>query len=199
MACVKATSFASEIAPLLVPPGERALFMYAPPRNYVASILAGENSVIELKNLVAFRERRLSGRGIAMPPPRNDADRAAIAWACEMTTLEAAAEAMSDQSVAWADFDTLLADTASELGRVAGFFGFATDERRLDTIARGPLMQRYSKDQSYEYSPQLRVDLISQEMRLQGREIEAALAMLRQAAEKAPLLQRALERSTPDH
>jgi hypothetical protein len=106
---------------------------------------------------------------------------------------------MSDQSVAWADFDTLLADTASELGRVAGFFGFATDERRLDTIARGPLMQRYSKDQSYEYSPQLRVDLIAQEMRLQGREIEAALAMLRQAAEKAPLLQRALERSTPDH
>jgi hypothetical protein len=199
MACVKATSFASEIAPLLVPPGERALFMYAPPRNYVASILAGENSVIELKNLVAFRERRLSGRGIAMPPPRNDADRAAIAWVCEMTTLEAAAEAMSDQSVAWADFDTLLADTASELGRVAGFFGFATDERRLDTIARGPLMQRYSKDQSYEYSPQLRVDLIAQEMRLQGREIEAALAMLRQAAEKAPLLQRALERSTPDH
>src|SRR5436305_13757806 len=40
IACVKATSFASEIAPALVPRGERALFMYANPRNYVASILA---------------------------------------------------------------------------------------------------------------------------------------------------------------
>src|SRR5215210_8336367 len=36
-ACVKATSFVSEIAADLVPRGERALFMYATPRNYVAS------------------------------------------------------------------------------------------------------------------------------------------------------------------
>src|SRR5437016_5255485 len=32
IACVKATSFVSEIAPQLVPRGERALFMYATPR-----------------------------------------------------------------------------------------------------------------------------------------------------------------------
>src|SRR5690349_24823851 len=32
-ACVKATSFVSEIAPVLVPAGERALFMFARPRN----------------------------------------------------------------------------------------------------------------------------------------------------------------------
>ena len=51
IACVKATSFASEIAPQLVPPGERALFMYATPQNYVASILAGENSLQELRML----------------------------------------------------------------------------------------------------------------------------------------------------
>ena len=44
-ACVKATSFVSEIAPELVPSAERALFMFATPRNYIASILAGENSV----------------------------------------------------------------------------------------------------------------------------------------------------------
>ena len=53
IACVKATSFASEIAPDLVPAGERALFMYATPRNYIASILAGENSVKELRMLAA--------------------------------------------------------------------------------------------------------------------------------------------------
>jgi len=50
VACVKATSFVSEIAADLVPPGERALFMYATPRNYVASILAGENSGRELRH-----------------------------------------------------------------------------------------------------------------------------------------------------
>ena len=199
IACVKATSFASETAPLLVPSGERALFMYAGPRNYVASILAGENSLIELRSLTPFREQRLTNRGIGMPPVRNDADRAAVAWACEMATLEAVAEAMSDRQIAWTDFDAMLGDMASELGRVASFFGFAASKDRLAAVTSGPLMQRYSKDPSYEYSPRLREDLIAQEMRLQGREIEAALAMLREAAEKAPLLQRALKRSTPDH
>src|SRR5437763_5854248 len=92
VACVKATSFASEIAPALVPPGERALFMYATPRNYIASILAGENSLKELHALAGARRQRLEARGITFPEPRNDAGRAAVAWACEMTSLEAAAE-----------------------------------------------------------------------------------------------------------
>src|SRR3954454_14937934 len=55
IACVKATSFVSEIAPALVPPGERALFMFAGPRNYIATILAGENSLKELHALGEMR------------------------------------------------------------------------------------------------------------------------------------------------
>jgi hypothetical protein len=195
IACVKATSFASEIAPRLVPPGERALFMFAGPQNYVATILAGENSVKELRALEAYRAQRLAARGIRFGAPRNDADRAAAAWACEMTTLEAAADGMSDRQVEWADFDAMLSDMATELKRVVAHFGFAATEDRTAAIASGPLMQRYSKDPSYEYSPNLRRQLLEQELRLQGREIDGALAMLRAASEKSPLLARALSRA----
>src|SRR5438270_2314070 len=104
IACVKATSFASEIAPQLVPPGERALFMYATPRNYIASILAGENSLQELRMLAASRAKRLARRVSVLGPAHNDAELAAIAWACEMTALEGAADAMADRRIAWADF-----------------------------------------------------------------------------------------------
>ena len=194
-ACVKATSFASEIASLLLPPSERALFMYAQPRNYVASILAGENSVKELHALADYRARRLAARGIDLPSARNDAERAASAWACEMTTLEAASEEMADRMIDWADFDVMLGNMQSELGRAAAFFGFSADPERLSEISAGPLMQRYSKDPNYEYSPSLRGDLIAQEIRLQGRDIEGALAMLRSAAEKSPLLARAFGRA----
>lgn len=195
MACVKATSFASEIAPELIPAGERALFMYAAPRNYIASILAGENSVKELRALESYRTERLERRGTTLGPLRNDADRAAAAWACEMTTLEAAASAMADRQVAWADFDAMLGDMPRELGRAAAFFGFAVDEERLAAIASGPLMRRYSKDATYEYSPGLRQELIDQELRIQGREIEQALAMLAAASEKSPLLANGLSRA----
>jgi hypothetical protein len=195
VACVKATSYVSEIAEALVPRGEPALFMYAKPRNYVASILAGENSLKELHALSEYRDQRLASRGIAFPEARNDAERAAIAWACEMASIEAAAEAMHDRDIAWADFDVMLGDISSELGRIATFFGFSADPARLEAIATGPLMKRYSKALEYEYSPALRSQLIAQEMRLGGREIEAALAMLRANAEKSLLLARALERT----
>jgi len=195
IACVKATSFASEIAADLVPPGERALFVYASPRNYAASILAGENSVKELHTLADYRYQRLASRGVVLPAPRHDADRAAAAWACEMVTLEAAGEVMADRQLAWADFDAMLREMTAELDRVASFFGFDADAVTLDAIAHGPLMTRYSKDPNYEYSPTLREQLIAQEIRLRGDEIDAALAMLRSAAEKSPLLARAMDRA----
>jgi hypothetical protein len=195
IACIKATSFASEIAPQLVPSGERALFMHANPRNYVASILAGENSVGELHALADFRAQRLGMRGISLPVPRNDADLAATAWTCEMTALEAAAETMMDREIAWLDFDAMLQDTGGELARISAFFGFAASEDRLNEIAGGPLMARYSKNPSYDYSPKLRRELIEQELRLRGREIDGALAMLRAAAEKSPQLARVLARA----
>lgn len=195
VACVKATSYVSELAPALVPPGERALLIYAKPLNYVASILAGENSLKELHALGEYRRKRLEARGIVFPRPSNDAERAVVAWACEMTSLEAAAEAMHDREIAWADFDIMLAGMSRELGRVAEFFGFDGEAPRLQAIAEGLLMRRYSKALEYEYSPGLRNELIAQEIRLQGREIDSALAILRVSSEKSLLLARALERT----
>jgi hypothetical protein len=195
LACVKATSFVSEIAPGLVPAGERALFMYASPRNYIASILAGENSVKELRMLANVRAQRVATRVMDFPAASTDAQLAAAAWACEMTSLESAAERMPDRSIEWLDFDRMLADVPAALSRAANHFGFAADQSRLIEIATSPLMTRYSKAMEYDYSPRLRRDLIVEAESRHGRDIESALAMLRSAAEKSPLLARAVARS----
>jgi hypothetical protein len=196
-ACVKATSFVSEIAAELVPGGQRALFMSATPRNYVASILAGENSVRELRILGASRAQRMAARVQFSTPQPTDAHLAAAAWACEMTSLEAAAEGMPDRHIAWADFDRMLSDMEGELRRVADFFGFAAD--RVEAIAKGPLMSRYSKALQYDYTPSLRRELIDETIDHHRRDIEDALAMLVTAAEKSPLLERALQRATAEN
>lgn len=190
-ACVKATSFTSEIAPELVPARERALFMFATPGNYVASILAGDASVKELRMLAGHRTERLGRRAIHLAAEK-DAELAAVAWAAEMTALEAAAEAMADRQIAWADFDAMLGDPEAELGRIAEFFGFGGDVR---AIASGPLMGRYSKALEYEYSPTLRREIIAESGHRHGRDIDDALAMLHAASEKSPLLARALART----
>jgi hypothetical protein len=194
-ACVKATSFVSEIAPQLVPAGERALFMTASPRNYIASILAGENSVRELHSLAPVRTARLRQRGADFPAAGNDAALAAIAWACETIALESAAEAMADRRIGWADFDAMLTDMPAALARVAEDFGFAAEPGRIREIAEGPLMGRYSKGPEHAYSAALRGELIAEATAAHGREIDDALAMLGRAAEKSPLLARALGRA----
>jgi hypothetical protein len=195
IACVKATSLVSEIAAALIPPAERALFMYAAPRNYIASILAGENSVKELRMLAVSRAQRLASRVSAIGPAHSDAELAGVAWACEMTALESSADAMAGGRILWADFDRMLTDMPAALRSVTGHFGFAIDDETLKSIASGPLMTRYSKALEYDYSADLRRDLIEEAGQQHGPQIESALAMLRSAAEKSPLLARALSRA----
>jgi hypothetical protein len=194
-ACVKATSFVSEIAAELVPPSQRALFMFASPRNYIASILAGENSVRELHALAPSRAERLQRRAPVVQPSRNEAELAAVAWACEMTALEAAAAAMPDRKIEWADFDVMLGDMPSELARVAAFFGAATETETIRGIAEGALMKRYSKALEYDYTAQLRRDLINETTVHCRPAIDGAIEMLGSAAQQSPLLASAMARA----
>ncbi|MFP5329475.1 MAG: hypothetical protein ACLGHC_04990, partial [Alphaproteobacteria bacterium] len=194
LALVKATSFVSEIADELVPEDGRALFLYARPRAYIASILAGENSMKELAALASSRAQRISGRA-ELPQRHNAAEAAALAWACEMTALESSATRMEGRHIYWADFDAMLDAMTNELINLAQFFGFDAPADRIHGIATGPLIRRYSKALEYEYTPELRRELIAEAEGENRAEIDGALAMLKRAAEKSPLLESALRRA----
>ena len=195
-ALVKATSFVSEIAPELVAPGARAVFMHANARSYIETILAGENSVKELHALHGFRTQRMAGR---MPDlagaTQTDAHRAAMAWACEMSALGAAAETMDDRDILWLDFDLFLASPAASLRQVAGHLGTEIDLGVAERIATGPLLSRYSKSLEFDYSPDLRLELQLDARRRHGAEIESALSMLSEASGASPYLARAIGRA----
>ena len=195
IACVKATSFVSEIAAELVPAQQRVLFMYASPRNYIASILAGENSLRELHAMAPSRAERLRQRGIEIGAGSGDAALAAAGWGCEMTALEAASQKLTNHYVGWMDFDRALEDLPGALADAVEVFGFDATPERIREIARGPLTRRYSKAAEYEYGAELRRELIAEAAAAHGRAIDDALAMLARAAEKSPLLARALARS----
>ena len=189
-AIVKATSFVSEIAAELTA-GVRALYLYATPQAYISGILAGENSRTELAGLAETRRVRLASRGIDFPKPRNEAGAAASAWACEMTALETTDEG----SCLWADFDVVLGDLEESLRKFANHLEVAATDGQLREIANGPLTRRYSKATEYEYTPQLRQELLAEANKRHRADIESALAMLTGAAETAPLLRKALDRA----
>jgi hypothetical protein len=193
---VKATSFVSEFAPQLVEPEAAALFLFATPQNYISGILAGENSVKELAALHEPRAERLARRGIRLEGfDRSDAHRAAAAWACEMTSLEAAASTMGEVRLLWADFDQMLADMPTWLARAANHFRLHASPDGLRSLAEGPLMRRYSKALEYDYSPSLRAELLGEARRDHLPQINEAIAALHEAGTRAPLLHRALKRA----
>ena len=194
-ALVKATSFVSEIAAELVPPDGRALFLYAAPRHYIASILAGDNSVRELHALAPARARRMAGRVPDIRPPRNDAERAAAAWACEMTSLEAASEALPNARILWLDFDRMLDDVGGCLRRTANDLAIDASAGKLAALAASPLLTRYSKAPEHGYSAELRHDLIAESAAHFASDIDGALDLLAQSAETSPSLAQALSRA----
>jgi hypothetical protein len=195
---VKATSFTSEIADRLVPPASRALFLYASPRAYIETILGGDASRQELAVLTPSRIARLAGRcpGLILDAARlSEAQKAAVAWACEMTALTRSARALGPERVRWIDFDAFLARPAETLAAAAAFLGHPIEPGEAEALCAGPLMRRYSKAPEYEYSPALRREVLADARRRFGGDIDAALAGLAALGQRWPAIAEALERS----
>lgn len=190
---VKATSFASEIAPQMVVPGARAIFLYASPQSYMRTILAGEGSRRELALLTGPRLVRLARRLDPMPFrlwSLVEGERVALAWATEMLSLSAAAEALPAGAVMWLDFDAFLAEPAAMLLRVAQHFGFALSAEDAERIVAGPTMQTYSKAPEHRYDAALRRTLQSQAA-IQHREaLSKGAAWIERLAQNYPELER---------
>jgi hypothetical protein len=197
-ALVKATSFVSEIAADLVPAGSRALLLYARPERYIETILAGANSRQELAMTARDRLRRLhraAGDDIWRLWEMGEGERVAMAWAAEMASLARAAETLPAGSMMWLDFDDFLGEPAQSLAALAAFFAIPLDRAGAEHLAADPLMRRYAKAAEYEYSRELREQVLAETRLEQGPAIAAALRWLDGAARASPPVAAALQRS----
>ena len=189
-AIVKATSFVSEIAPALVPVRSGALLLYTSASSYLANIFAGEASRQETHALAAHRlerfAQRLGDRRWKLEQ-MDEAERAALAWACEMTAL-AEAERRLPGATLWVDFDAFLAEPAGSLASIAAFFGRPVDAATAQRLTTGSLMSRYSKALEYEYTPQLRAEVLAESRSHNRSSIAAAMRWLEDAARRHPPL-----------
>lgn len=195
---LKATSFTSELAPQLVPAGSAALLIYASPQRYIENILAGDASKQELHQLAGRRLARLSRRLGEMPVrlwELNEGRKAALAWACEMLSMEAAARELPPAGIRWCDFDRFLADAPGELVATARFFGHDMDRAAAEQLCAGPVMHRYSKAPEYEYSPGLREQILTQSRRENREAIADAMDWLAGIAAAYPPIAAALNRA----
>ncbi len=204
-ALIKATSFVSDIAPDLIEGSRKAVFLTLTPERFLQTILAAEASRQELAIESSKRLQRLNYQitsKTGAEPIRlwelDEAKRAAMAWACEMTALNAATRAARDEgareNVLWQDFDAFLAEPGETLAGVAEHLEAGLSAEQAARWVQGPIMTRYSKAPEQGYSPRYREEVLERAAREYENPIRAALRWLDAMGKEHPAIADALNR-----
>lgn len=195
-AVIKATSFVSELAAGLMsrPSAPRAVIMCISPESYLATILGGENSRQEAKQLAPMRLTRLHariGREAWRLDRLSEGERIAVGWTCEMSALAPAVRAAGARAQAL-DFDRFLGHPASYLMRTLRHLGVDASSGEVDAILAGPHMHRYSKAPEHAYDARLRGDILQRAWAVHGTEIRRGIDWIESAARSSAVVRDAL-------
>ena len=148
-AIVKATSNVSELAVQLIGPsaeGGKALFISIDPRDFIVARLTRDKA--ELERRAPTRLLRLKRRLPNLDPAEATSSKArlaAMSWACEASSIEAAMGQVGPERWMFLDFASFLRDPASSLINLAHHLGIPVDAAQTQRIVNGPLMGLYSK------------------------------------------------------
>jgi hypothetical protein len=183
---VKATSSAARLAPLILADNTtRAIYLNQRAESAITTLLAGQNSPIDLRGHGPGRMQRLCARlGRAVTPLHalSPGELAAMSWLAESLCRRDVLARFPGQVLA-VDFDEFLADIAGGMRHVLAQFRLPIDERALSQLATSPVLTRYSKAPEHAYGPLLRAQVLDQARREHRAEIGKGLAWLAALAE----------------
>lgn len=179
---LKATSSTARLAPALLTaaPDSKAIYLNLRAEPYLATLLAGENSPIDLRGHAPERLGRLAAQGLS-PLPRLESlslgELAALSWLAE-TLTQREVLARYPARVLAIDFDAFLADVPGHLQRIRAHFAVPQDPAFLARAAQSPVLTRYSKAPEHPYDPALRAAVLQDSRRAHRDEILKGLRLL---------------------
>ena len=175
MVVVKATSTAARLAPRLLAahPSARAIYLNLDFDSYLAALLAGDNSIVDLRGHGAERMRRL--QAFAAPPATplhamSAGELAALAWVTETLTQTRLSEAFGPRVLSM-DFNLMLRDVGGALRDACRHFDLSAPDAYFANAPQSRVLQRYAKAPEAPYSPRMRADILTQARALKAEEI----------------------------
>ena len=183
---VKATSSAGRLATPILTAGEgsRAIYMNVRAEPYLATLLAGQNSPIDLRGHGPGRMRRLQSR-IAAPlaplPTLSIGELAAMSWLTESWSQHDAVKRFPGRVIAL-DFDQFLSTVAESMSRILAHLQLPDNPRFLSEIGNSPVLTRYSKAPEHAYTPNVRAEVLRDSRRHNSAEMRKGLDWLERLA-----------------
>jgi hypothetical protein len=193
---LKATSAAARVAPWILRhiSASRAVYLSLQAEPYLATLLAGANSPVDLRGHGAERMHRLRSR-IATPlgplHALTPGELAAMSWLAESLTRREILDQWPGRVLA-VDFDVLLVDLPHAMRRIADHLQLPVDVDWLERLGSSPVLARYSKSPDHEYSPALRAQVLDQARRDHRDEIRRGLGWLETLARAESAVARVL-------
>ncbi len=187
---VKATSSAGRLAPALLArqPYMRAVYLNLRAEPYLATLLAGQNSPLDLKGHGPERVRRLQSFGATPPSALHQmslGEMAAMSWLAE-TWSQANAMKAGGARVIDVDFDRLLANVTDEIARIVQHLGIPHDPSFASRMPHSPTLTRYAKAPEHAYTPQLRAQILADARTRHRDEIGKGMSWLQRVAAANP-------------
>jgi len=185
---LKATSTAERLGSKLLAlrGNSKAVTLNVTAESYLATMLAAENSAVDLNAHGPERFHRLGKLLDAAPPrPANLGELAAMSWLTERLTQDDFFRSFGDRILPL-DFDALLQDITTVLAKVLAHLKILATPDEVARIASGPVLARYSKAPEHSYSAKLRADRLAEARRLYSAEIREALTWLEKLGQQHP-------------
>ena len=193
---VKATSICTDLMPdvLSLDAATKSIFIYNQLETHLETLLAGQNSLVDLKSFAQIRIQRL--RQITNSDIRLEelklGQLAALSWLSETTRVALTLESFPSQ-VMLLDFNDLLINSAETLWQAMTFVNLSVDEETAVSAINSSVMQTYSKAPEFQYNANTRADLLKEARMLHQSEIKTAIEWVNHLAEESPIIRKTLE------
>jgi hypothetical protein len=199
---IKATSSAARLAPVLLErsAGSRAIYLNLRAEPALATLLAGANSLVDLRGHGPERLKRLSARlgaGIAPLYTLSPGELAAMSWLAEAMTRRETLDRFASRVLA-VDFDDFLGDVAEIMQRILVHFELPADAAQLAQLAASPVLARYSKAPEHDYGPAVRNAILADARLAHRVEIDKGMRWLERLAKSERAVARVFEANPGD-
>lgn len=187
---VKATSSAGRATSAILGPHTQvqAIYLNVRAETYLATLLAGQNSAIDLRGHGPERIRRLQRQLAREFPPLHTmsiGELAALGWLAETASQADALQRLGSR-VLPVDFDAFLGGVGEHLHRIAVHFGLPVDAAFAERLASSAALTRYSKAPEHAYTPGIRAQVLADSRARNREEIRRGLAWLETTARAHP-------------
>ncbi len=194
---IKATSICTDLLPQIVHlrPAARFVFMYNRPETHIATLLAGQNAVADLKGMARFRIQRvqqITGLDLHLSQ-LSIGQLAALSWLSETTSMARSLE-NGVQHIDLLEFELLLQNPRKVLSRLMLHFGIDASDATVEKAVQSPVLQNYSKAPEHQYNAQTRTAILADARSRFKRDIEQALDWIDKLASRSDIVAESLSR-----